>query len=147
MPTGMIVGFAGPSLPAGWLDCDGAAVSRVFYSELFAVIGVTWGPGDGVNTFNVPDLRGRTILGVGDGAGLTPRTLAEAGGAEDHQLTVAELPAHSHATAFNQVNVLAGPLLAMHGPGPFPVVSNNTGGDVAHPQVPTFRGAYWIIKT
>jgi hypothetical protein len=89
MPTGAIVAFGAATIPAGWLACDGAAVSRIFYSELFAVIGITWGPGDGVNTFNTPDLRGRALIGAGQGIGLTDRVLASTGGEEDHQLTIA----------------------------------------------------------
>ncbi len=56
---------AGSTLETGWLWCDGTAVSRTTYAALFAVIGTTYGAGDGVNTFNVPDLRGRSPVGLG----------------------------------------------------------------------------------
>lgn len=91
-PTGTITAFGGSAAPTGYLACDGAAVSRTTYAALFAVIGETWGVGDGVTTFNVPDLRGRTVIGTGTGAGLTARTLADTGGEETHVLTEAELP-------------------------------------------------------
>src|SRR5262245_45908904 len=62
-PTGSVVAFAGVSAPTGWLLCDGAAVSRTIYVNLYNVIGTTYGVGDGSTTFNVPDLRGRAAIG------------------------------------------------------------------------------------
>ncbi|GAC1457719.1 MAG: hypothetical protein NVSMB70_01720 [Chamaesiphon sp.] len=95
--TGMLRDFAGATTPAGFLACDGTAYSRTTYAALFAVIGTTWGAGDGSTTFNVPDLRGRTAIGSGTGAGLTARTLGTQNiGEEAHTLTVAELAVHSH---------------------------------------------------
>lgn len=63
--TGTIQYFAMASVPSGWLDCDGSAVSRTTYADLFAVIGEDYGAGDGSTTFNVPDLRGLFLRGVG----------------------------------------------------------------------------------
>ena len=60
------------------------------------VIGTTFGAGNGTTTFNLPDTRGRTLVGVGTGTGLTARNLGATGGAETHQLTVGEMPAHTH---------------------------------------------------
>lgn len=64
-PTGTVVAFAGSTAPSGWLLCDGGStgVLRTTYSALFAVIGTTYGAGDGSTTFNVPDLRGRVAAG------------------------------------------------------------------------------------
>ena len=61
--AGMIQMFGGVTPPPGWLLCDGSAVSRTEYPELFAAIGTTWGRGDGSTSFNVPDLRGRMAVG------------------------------------------------------------------------------------
>jgi microcystin-dependent protein len=99
VPTGTILDFAGGTAPAGYLLCDGAAVSRTDYSALYAVLGGSsspWGQGDGTTTFNVPDLRGRTAVGMGLGTGLTDRALGAKGGEEKHALTIAELAAHTH---------------------------------------------------
>ncbi|WP_131825853.1 phage tail protein, partial [Chromobacterium violaceum] len=63
VPTGMICWYANPSAPAGWLICDGKAISRMTYAALFAVIGTTYGVGDGTTTFNLPDLRDQFIRG------------------------------------------------------------------------------------
>jgi len=70
--AGIIHPFAGTTAPTGWLICDGAAVSRTTYSELFSVIGTTHGSGDGSNTFNIPDYRGRFLRGVDGGTGRDP---------------------------------------------------------------------------
>lgn len=63
--VGFIKPYAGTSVPTGYLLCNGAAISRAQYPELFAAIGTTWGAGDGSSTFNVPDLRGFFLRGVG----------------------------------------------------------------------------------
>ena len=97
-PAGVLTMFAGAAAPAGWLLCNGAAVSRSTYARLFTAVSTTWGVGDGATTFNVPDLRGRTPIGAGTGTGLTLRTLAAAVGVEDVTLSSAQsgLPAHTH---------------------------------------------------
>jgi microcystin-dependent protein len=96
IPAGVIFPHAGNTVPGGYLECDGAAVSRVTYAGLFAAIGGLYGVGDGSTTFNVPDFRGRTLVGAGTGPGLTNRVLASQIGEENHVLTVAELAAHAH---------------------------------------------------
>lgn len=81
----------------GWLKCDGRAVSRITYADLFASIGISFGAGNGTTTFNLPDARGRVIGAIGTGAGLTARSLGASVGAETHTLTVGEIPAHTHS--------------------------------------------------
>lgn len=95
-PTGVIQMFGGASAPTGWLLCDGTAVSRTTYADLFNVLGTTFGPRNGSTTFNLPDLRGRSPLGAGQGTGLTNRTRGQTLGEEAHSLTVAELAQHNH---------------------------------------------------
>lgn len=65
VPTGAVMAFAMNSAPAGWLAADGTAVSRTTYASLFATIGIIHGAGDGTTTFNLPDLRGYFVRGVG----------------------------------------------------------------------------------
>lgn len=60
-PVGTIVSHSGLTIPAGWLFCDGAAVSRTTYPSLFDTIGTTYGSGDGSTTFNVPESSGQII--------------------------------------------------------------------------------------
>lgn len=64
-PIGTIAPYGGTSDPTYWLICDGRAISRTAYADLFAVIGTTYGTGDGSTTFNIPDLRGRIAQGAG----------------------------------------------------------------------------------
>lgn len=66
---GEIIFYAGSSAPAGWLECDGSAISRTTYAGLFAVVGTTYGAGDGSTTFNLPDNRGYFLRGYDHGAG------------------------------------------------------------------------------
>jgi len=66
VPTGTVSAFAGSAAPTGYLLCDGSPVNRTTYSALFAVIDETYGVGDGSTTFNLPDLRGRVVAGLGD---------------------------------------------------------------------------------
>ena len=69
LPTGALVPYVGATAPdAQFLLCDGAAVSRSTYADLFDVCGTTYGAGNGSTTFNVPDLRGRVPIGAGTGA-------------------------------------------------------------------------------
>lgn len=87
--------------PKPWLECNGAAVSRATYSVLFAAIGTAYGGGDGASTFNLPDLRGRSPVGQGQGdpiagVAMTNRVLGEKVGEEKHKLLAAELAFHQH---------------------------------------------------
>ena len=95
MCTGGIVAFGAASAPSGFLLCDGTAVSRTTYAALFAVISTTFGVGDGSTTFNLPNLKGRMIVGL-DSAQTEFDTMAETGGAKTATLTTTELPAHTH---------------------------------------------------
>jgi len=72
VPAGAIVAFAMAAVPAGYLKANGAAVSRTAYANLFASLGTYYGGGDGVSTFNLPDLRGRFVRGLDEGAGVDP---------------------------------------------------------------------------
>lgn len=98
-PAGEVKFFAGTVTPAGWLACDGAAVSRATYARLFATIGTLFGVGDGSTTFNVPDLKGRVIVGQNpadvsgdfDPIGKIGGTKTVPGAAHQHNLA-----AHTH---------------------------------------------------
>ncbi len=105
--AGTIVSWAKDSTPTGWLQCDGSAVSRTTYADLFTAIGTTYGSGDGSTTFNVPDLRGRTVCGKDNMGGSAANritsavtvdgtTLGQTGGSQSHTLTTAQMPSHEH---------------------------------------------------
>jgi len=84
VPTGSILPSSESAAPSGWLLCDGSAISRTIYPNLFAAIGTTWGNGDGSTTFHLPDLRGRFLRGRDGGVGRDPdratRTASNPGG-------------------------------------------------------------------
>lgn len=88
--------FAGSSVPSGWALCDGQILPVTSYPDLYNVIGSRFG-GNGTTTYALPDLRGRTPIGPGQGSGLSDRPLAEPGGAESHLLSTTEMPEHTHA--------------------------------------------------
>ena len=83
--------IAGSGDQAGWLLCDGSAVSRTQYVALFNAIGGAWGAGDGVTTFNVPDMRTRAPIGSN-----AQFPLGSTGGSTNISLTLGNLPTHSH---------------------------------------------------
>lgn len=61
-PVGTIFSYAGDVVPDGWVICNGATISRNDYSELFNIIGTTYGNGDGSTTFNLPNLKGKVMV-------------------------------------------------------------------------------------
>jgi microcystin-dependent protein len=119
--------FAGNFAPMGWAFCDGRQYNISMYDATFAILGTIYG-GDGVNTFAVPDLRGRIAVGTGRGAGLTPIILGQPGGAESATMLLQQMPAHVHP-AMSTIN--------------FPAFSD--GGDTGSPSgtiLGGLQGAY-----
>ncbi len=90
MPVGCVIPFAGAAAPTGWLLCQGQAISRTTYAQLFSVIGTTYGSGDGKTTFNLPDMRGRVAVGSD----------ANSTGAKAGDVTNAELPEMQRTYAY-----------------------------------------------
>lgn len=120
-PSGTLVAYAGNSEPNGYLFCNGQEVSRSIYADLFAVIGTTYGSGNGSTTFNVPDLRGRAIFGLDNlggaaasgrltqaGSGIQSTVLGAAGGSQNLQshthtgTTGSENSSHTHGYTLRQ---------------------------------------------
>lgn len=97
-PPGVLQAYGGSAAPAGWLLCNGTAVSRTTYAGLFAVVGTTYGTGDGSTTFNLPDLRGRTTVGADGTANRLSSNdaMGNSGGEEKHTQTITEMPSHDH---------------------------------------------------
>lgn len=89
---GKIIEFAGSTVPAGYLLCDGSAVSRTTYASLYSVIGDSFGDGDGETTFNVPNLMDKVVVGASSG-----HPFASSGGENNHVLDDTEIPAHLHS--------------------------------------------------
>ena len=96
LPVGSVVEYASDTIPENWLLCDGRAVSRTTYAQLFKVIGTTWGAGDGSTTFNLPSKLG--LVTVGKNSNDTSfKTLNTKGGNKTTTLTSEQLPAHTHS--------------------------------------------------
>jgi microcystin-dependent protein len=96
MPVGSVMIWPGNIAPSGWLLCDGQAASRTYYADLFTVIGSQYGAGDGTSTFNLPDLKGRSPVGL-DLSQADFDVLGETGGEKQHTLSTAEMPSHFHS--------------------------------------------------
>lgn len=95
IPKGVINTYAGSTAPNGWLICDGSAISRSTYADLFEVIGTTYGTGDGETTFNLPNLQRRIPVGY-DVSDNDFNAIGKIGGEKTHVLTINEMPEHSH---------------------------------------------------
>lgn len=159
---GTVVPFAGATANAEWLFCDGAAVGRDTYPALFGAIGTQYGAGDGLNTFNVPDLRGRFVNGAGQGAGLKNYALGDKQGEEYHTLSVDELATHGH-TDLGHLHTTGNSTLGFaFSPGELPILIpnpipgitstasaniTNAGGNVAHENRPPYVTLNYLIKT
>jgi len=88
--------FAGNFAPRGWAFCQGQILSIAQNTALFSLLGTTYG-GNGQTTFALPDLRGRTAVGPGQGPGLPNVGLGEMAGETNHTLIITEMPAHNHS--------------------------------------------------
>ena len=98
--------YAATSAPTGYLLCNGAAISRTTYSDLFSAISTSYGTGDGSSTFNVPNLQSRFPIGYDGGSsyglaatgGATTASYTPAGTNAGHAITEAQMPSHTHDT-------------------------------------------------
>lgn len=128
VPSGAMFSFPGTTAPAGYLLCFGQAISRITYSTLFGLIGTTWGSGDGTGTFNLPDFRGRVIIGLDNMGGTNAGRMVAAnasilgingGGSElntpvgtvsgtstsgDTTLNQGQMPSHNHPINLSTFN-------------------------------------------
>lgn len=92
--------FAGTFAPRGWALCNGQLLAISSNAALFSILGTNYG-GNGVSTFGLPNLQGRSPVGTGNGGGLTPVVLGEQAGTENVSLTTAQLPSHAPTVAVN----------------------------------------------
>ena len=149
-PTGSMIPFAGASAPAqtiggvsAWLICDGSAVSRTTYADLFATCSTTYGVGDGSTTFNLPDLRGRMPIGAGDegvAANNEARTLGDKGGDT-------RLQSHAHTYPWNNAGNGAGGVGVVRLDAFAGNMASSTTGSGTGENMPPFIVTNYIIKT
>ena len=134
IPTATIVPWSSASVPSGFLECDGSAVSRTTYATLFGIVGTTYGVGDGSTTFNVPDLADNVPVGKSNnkslastgGANTVAATGNIAGSTANATLSTAQLASHSHSGGGNSMGQSGGNA-ANQGSDGLNFVSMNTG--------------------
>jgi microcystin-dependent protein len=97
--VGQIQTFGFNFAPRGWALCQGQSLPISQNSALFALLGTTYG-GNGTTTFQLPDLQGRVAVGQGQGPGLSSYVTGQKAGTENTQLTIANIPSHTHAATF-----------------------------------------------
>ena len=140
-PLGFIAPFAGSAVPTGFLICDGTAVSRTTYAALFAIIGTTYGSGDGVTTFNVPDLRNEFIRGRNSATRAVGSKQSASFAAHTHAVSD---PGHTHSqstggssggsTVRLDSQILSGDFLVATGSAVTGISLGSTGGTETVPQ-------------
>ena len=154
IPTATIVPWSDSSVPTGFLECNGAAVSRSTYSALFAIVGTTYGAGDGASTFNVPNLQDNVPVGKSNnkalastgGANTVAATGNVGGSTANATLSTAQLASHKHTGFPNnpQANSFESVSSAGRGPtgqtGPNKVQSTGSGQGHSHNMSATFTG-------
>ena len=155
IPTGTIVPWSDASIPSGFLECAGAAVSRSTYADLFAIVGTTYGAGDGSTTFNVPDLQdnvavskspGKTLGSTG-GTNTVSSTGNVGGSTANATLSTPQLASHSHPANFKYPTPSQANDFALQGPGQRGLSIINSrinaaggGGGHSHNMSATFTG-------
>lgn len=154
-PVGSIMIYAGDTAPSGWLICDGSEISRTTYANLFNAIGIAYGNGDGSTTFNLPNLKGRIPVGQ-DTSDTDLQTIGTPGGEKTHQLTIDEMPSHTHRVYYYvNINLRGGVdhLLAYGSPNSSGLVNykgttwiGNEGGDQAHNNMQPYVVMNYIIS-
>ena len=127
--------------PAGWLLCDGSAVSRTTYSTLFAAIGTIFGSGNGSSTFNLPDMRGRFALGVS-----SSYAFGSTGGAAAVTLTINEMPAHTHTGGVSVNGYSYSSIQSSAATTAVGASTGSTGGGKPHNNMPPYLSLNYIIK-
>lgn len=150
--------FGGSYAPIGWALCDGRLLPISQNSSLFSLLGTTYG-GDGKTTFGLPNLQGRAPMHWGDGPGLTPRRLGEAGGESAVTLLANQMPSHQHGASVSAAspdqstpagNVPAAATLYTAPPGASQLSSGSivqTGGSQPHDNMQPYLSVTFIIAT
>ena len=148
IPTATIVPWSSASVPSGFLECAGAAVSRSTYSALFAIVGTTYGAGDGSSTFNLPDLQDNTPVGKSGtkalastgGANTVSATGNVGGSTANATLSTAQLASHSHTGGGNNTANRGSPNYANDGFSRNSTAAAGSGSGHSHNMSANFSG-------
>ena len=152
LPVGTVLPYVGSTAPTNYVVCNGQQLLKTGYPTLWSILdsGSTSGVYDtGAESpgyFRVPDLQGRIPVGSGSGSGLTARTRGEMDGEEEHTLTEAEMPSHTHGIQWaKDVYDGVNDEYAIKGPGT-DIYTGSTGGDDPHNNMQPFTVLNYIIK-
>jgi len=147
--TGTIQMYAGLIAPSGYLICDGSAVSREIYKNLFDVIGTIYGVGNGSTTFSIPNFKGMVPVGL-DATQTEFDTLGKSSGEKAHILSTPEMPSHNHTfQAWNNTNTDTSDIFTNDwrlDPGSGTWGTSNTGGGLAHNNLQPYCTINMIIR-
>jgi microcystin-dependent protein len=161
LPAGVYMPYGGSAAPIGYLLCNGQAVSRAAYPDLFVAIGTTWGAGDGSTTFNVPNIVDRLPMGAGN-----LYAAAATGGSKDavavsHSHTASSVvtdPGHRHTMAGNVVSFGSSGSVMVEGASgaatnfattdvTVATTVDSAGVSGTNANLPPYLATHWIIKT
>ena len=138
VPVGTIQSHSANTAPSGWLICDGSPISRTTYSDLYSIVGTTWGSGDGSTTFTIPDFRGWFMRGFDGGSGTDPDAGSRTGGNVIGSSQNEEFKSHYHNWVVNRGgNGGTGRPLAVgdsHNYGNLGVNTDSRGGNETRPK-------------
>lgn len=146
LPIGSMMPYGSTTIPENWLLCNGQAVSRTTYSDLFAVIGTSYGDGDGSTTFNLPDKQGRVSVGLSSSE-TEFNLLGKTGGEKEHTLTIDEIPSHGHTVNYSASGGTGLGITAMGEQlSDSSSIIQKTGGGQSHNNLQPYEVDCWIIK-
>lgn len=154
IPIGSIIAYSSDNIPNNYLLCDGSEISRTKYKDLFDIIETTYGNGDGTTTFNLPDLKGKVLVGK-DENDIDFNTIGKEYGEKEHTLIIDEIPGHNHQAiwqrnsndantgSYNNVGVAQG---SIEVPGMADRYTSYTGGNGSHNNIQPSTIVNYIIK-
>lgn len=137
--------FFGNTEPNGYKFLNGQALSRTEYSELFSLIGTTYGSGDGTTTFNLPDMGGRVPVGLNVNKEWFNQ-LGKTGGSEEVTLTIEQMPSHTHSIGFDQTTGGITSSVKTGTQSSYGMNTGSTGGGQAHTNLQPYMTVNYIMK-